>query len=572
MLTRHVLSPLARPPLQLGAEGRPRGASPPPRTSASAPVHVGDGAPAAPPRAPLARRHGCRAVLRSPSPPAPHPLPSSAPRRPRLADIFVSSSRVAPVDLAHFAKLGDILGPEQTARLVRLVARRALADDASPTARRHLAALADLSSAALRHRTLCRLAVLAVQPELLDLAGVQRFLESHRKVHGNGGRLRDLVGAILHFEGESAMLRDILTYRGGEIGPAAEKVYRQETIPAIDCLLSCHQALATVKRKVAPGDATHLGRILEVIAGVIEEVPENRSWLTDQLQESSKTWQAPGPGWRNPQNLLLFQAACQRFERADYHPRLELERLRAALRTGSYPSVRHETSAQMQAVYQMRPQAWFRRVWEAGEALTLAELSADIPLRMAGWQIVDTCDACDFVNSGTEVDRCCQHVQNFSGLGLALLGRLFDASRRMLAIKKEDGTIAARAMFRMMTLEDRPILLLSQVYRHMESIGDEPSRRHIVALARRRGAALGLEVVCDATAFPDQPPYQGDDITAAPTLHHDFFDECQLHLTAAAVRIRAGALAQVSAAPRPAAAEVVNIVPVGADVRLGWGA
>jgi len=110
-----------------------------------------------------------------------------------------------------------------------------------------------------------------------------------------------------------------------------------------------------------------------------------------------------------------------------------------------------------------------------------------------GYQVVDTDDPWDLFLSGTEVDGSCQRIDGDPKVTKSLLAYVLDGKNRMLAVKRPDGRIEARAIFRLLydTKNDKPVLFMERVYSNSVGRFDKA----LLEMAIKRAKALGLTLL-----------------------------------------------------------------------------
>ena len=121
--------------------------------------------------------------------------------------------------------------------------------------------------------------------------------------------------------------------------------------------------------------------------------------------------------------------------------------------------------------------------------------------------ITDTDDACDMLLIGTEIYGSCQRVNGNPSLNKCLVAYLMDGKNRAIVIKRPDGKIVARSIFRLMwdSKNKKPVLLLERIY---SNINDSNIDKAIEAWAKKRAEELKLTLV--SKDVDKGPKYNGN--------------------------------------------------------------
>ena len=106
-----------------------------------------------------------------------------------------------------------------------------------------------------------------------------------------------------------------------------------------------------------------------------------------------------------------------------------------------------------------------------------------------GYQIVDTDDFEDLCLCGTEAGGSCQSIDGGVNLNKCLMGYILDGKNRLLAIKDREGKIVARHIFRILLVDNEPVLFLEMLYPYIIQPKLKEALHHF---AQKRAEKLGL--------------------------------------------------------------------------------
>lgn len=104
------------------------------------------------------------------------------------------------------------------------------------------------------------------------------------------------------------------------------------------------------------------------------------------------------------------------------------------------------------------------------------------------FEVFDTDDFSDLFLCGTEIGGSCQRVDGDMKLNKCLLGFVLDGKIRLIAVKNKQGQIIARAILKLLFVEDRAALFVERVY------GNHNYSKAIIKFAFEKAQSLKIPI------------------------------------------------------------------------------
>ncbi|NGX57868.1 MAG: hypothetical protein K940chlam3_00765 [Chlamydiae bacterium] len=121
--------------------------------------------------------------------------------------------------------------------------------------------------------------------------------------------------------------------------------------------------------------------------------------------------------------------------------------------------------------------------------------------------VVETDDPIDLLLCGTEVQDSCQRVAGHAVHNKALLGYVIDGKNKVIALKRRDGSLYARVIFRILLDETtkKPVLFLERTYpKNLPDVHVKRILQYAIKRAKSLGLSLAAKQIGKGEAYPNK--------------------------------------------------------------------